>query len=286
MRFHASAMRGGFAPNLSNLCPTAARTEEEQTQMNRQAANSVIATTELSELIISMMSATEIADSVTQTRQERCVAAILLAGAVDRVNHATGVGAVDREDTWQRLMLGIFPDAPQNLQDFTGQESNIPAPTTYKEMFSQWCQRNKELIAAKARYEESVEDYRTKDFQSSESWRELDQFLLMDLGIDTLENYGLITNMSFEALKHFKKTHDEKTYSKFKKLDYKNRLDLYLSNEAKQLRYELEQKVMDASDRMKTWTDDSNGPALPKLRRQPAMIHMPDPRNDEHFTYP
>ena len=285
MRFYASAMRGGFAPNLSNLCPTAARTEEEQTQMNRQAANSVIATTELSELIISMMSATEIADSVTQTRQERCVAAILLAGAVDRVNHATGVGAVDREDTWQRLMLGIFPDAPQNLQDFTGQESNIPAPTTYKEMFSQWCQRNKELIAAKAIYKESFNVQQRAQNEFDASYRALRDFRNESLPFvnEKLNFSDPIADHNY--LEIIRRIFPNK-YPAYKELHKRHRLAKYMLITSRHAIFGLNENVRDARDRMKTWTNDANG-LPPKIRRQQAMIGpLDDPRNDGPDAYP
>jgi hypothetical protein len=277
-------MRGGFAPNLSNLCPTAARTEEEQTRLNRQAANSVINVPELSNLIISMMSATEIADSVTQTRQERCVAAIRLAGAVDRVNHATGVGAIDREDTWQKLMLGIFPDAPKTLQDLTGQESNIPAPTTYKEMFSQWCQRNKELIAAKAIYKESFNVQQRAQNEFDASYRALKG------ASESLPFMNAKSNFSDPIADHdyLELIHRifPNRYAAFKELHKRHRLAKYMLTISRYAIFGLNENVRDARDRMKTWTNDANG-LPPKIRRQQAMIGpLDDPRNDGPNTYP
>ena len=282
-------MRGGFAPNLSNLCPTAVVNENQQTQANRQAANSVIIVPELSELLISMMSASEIADSVNQSRHDACVAAILLAGAVDRSNNAIDVDANGREDTWQKLMLDIFPNAPQDLQGLTGQESNIPAPTTYKEMFSQWCQRNKELIDATAMHKKSIEDYYAKSRQSSASWLKLERFLTT-LNINTLNNSALTSDYYNDEvqqqLENFKNAHTEEEYNKWKELHFKHRLDKYLANQAFYLKYELGQRVMNASERMTKWTDHSNGLPPPPLRRQPAMVHVPDPRNGNPNPFP
>ena len=282
-------MRGGFAPNLSNLCPTAVGNENQQTQANRQAANSVIIVPELSELLISMMSASEITDSVNQARHDACVAAILLAGAVDRSNNAIDVDANGREDTWQKLMLDIFPNAPQDLQGLTGQESNIPAPTTYKEMFSQWCQRNKDWIDATAMHKKSIEDYYAKSRQSSASWLKLERFLTT-LNINTLNNSALTSDYYNDEvqrqLENFKNAHTEEIYDEWKELHFKHRLDKYLANQAFYLKYELGQRVMNASERMTKWTDHSNGLPPPPLRRQPAMVHAPDPRNGNPNPFP
>ena len=284
-------MRGGFAPNLSNLCPTAVGNENQQTQANRQAANSVIIVPELSELLISMMSASEIADSVTdpdplldRARQDACVAAILLAGAVDRSNNAIDVDANGREATWQKLMLDIFPSAPQDLQLLTGQESNITAPTTYKEMFSQWCQRNKELIAAEARYEESIKEGQRARKEFDASYRALK---------------GASESLPFmnEKLKFSDPIKDRdylelvrrifpNRYAAFKELHKKHRLAKYIDTISGYAIFDLKEKLRDARDRMKRWTNDDNG-LPPMVRRQQARVWpLDNPINDESDAYP
>ena len=151
-------------------------------------------------------------------------------------------------------------------------------------MFSQWCQRNKELIAAEARYEESIKEGQRARKEFDASYRALK---------------GASESLPFmnEKLKFSDPIKDRdylelvrrifpNRYAAFKELHKKHRLAKYIDTISGYAIFDLKEKLRDARDRMKRWTNDDNG-LPPMVRRQQARVWpLDNPINDESDAYP